>query len=231
MDALFYLSLIVAILAIVYHFAVQRRINLQKNLPPSPPGLHTIGHFHLLKRPVHEALNNLSKKYGPIFLLRLGSRPTLVLSSRAAIEECFPNNDIICANRPLLPSRRIPQYKFTTMEDPYSYHWCNLRRFTVLEIFSAKSLQMSSEIRAEEVKFMIKHLYKRSLEGVWKVDVKSHFYMLDFNIMMEMVAGDEEQLLKGWSHLVILLDINIASYLEFGYVSVKSGIRFWYHLL
>ena len=57
---------------------------------------------------------------------------------------------------------------------------------------------MSSEIRAEEVKFMIKHLYKRSLEGVWKADVKSFFSTLHFNIMMEMVAGkkcfEEEEL-------------------------------------
>ncbi|KAK0573733.1 hypothetical protein LWI29_012656 [Acer saccharum] len=76
----------------------------------------------------------------------------------------------------------------TTLGAPYGHHWRKLRRFIALEIFSAKRLQMSSEIHAEEVKFMIKHLYKRSLEGVWKVDVKSFFSMLDFNIMMKMVA-------------------------------------------
>ncbi|KAK0577268.1 hypothetical protein LWI29_030456 [Acer saccharum] len=198
MDALYYLGLLVSILIIVYQFTVQRRINQHKNLPPSPPSLPIIGHFHLLKRPVHEALSNLSKKYGPIILLRLGSRPILVLSSQAAIEECFSINDIIFANRPFLPSRRISQYNYTTLGAPYGHHWRNLRRFIALEIFSAKRLQMSSEIRAEEVKFMIKHLYKRSLEGVWKVDVKSFFYMLDFNIMMKMVAGkkcfEEEEL-------------------------------------
>ncbi|TXG52484.1 hypothetical protein EZV62_021653 [Acer yangbiense] len=194
MDALFYLSAVVSIIAIVYQFTVQRRINQQKNLPPSPPSLPIIGHFHLLKRPVHEALSNLSRKYGPIFLLRLGSRPILVLSSCAAIEECFPNNDIIFANHPLLPYRRILQYNFTTIGAPYGHHWRNLRRFTALEIFSAKRLQMSSEICAEEVKFMIKHLYKRAR----KVDVESFFYMLDFNIMMKIVAGkkcfEEEEL-------------------------------------
>ncbi|KAK3231290.1 hypothetical protein Dsin_003171 [Dipteronia sinensis] len=118
MNALYYLGLLVSILIIVYQFAVQRRIYQHKNLPPSPPSLPIIGHFHLLKRPVHEALTNLSKKYGPIFLLRMGSRPILVLSSRAAIEECFSNNDIIFANRPLLPSKRISQYNYTTRELP-----------------------------------------------------------------------------------------------------------------
>ncbi|KAK2660209.1 hypothetical protein Ddye_006742 [Dipteronia dyeriana] len=194
MDALFYLSVVVSIIAIVYQYALHRRINQQKNLPPSPPSLPIIGHFHHLKMPVHETLSDLSNKYGPIFLLRLGSRPILVISSRAAIEECFRNNDIIFANRPLLPSRRISQYNFTTIAAPYGHHWRNLRRFTALEIVSAKRLQMSSEIFADEVKFMIKHLYKRAQ----KVDVESFFYMLNFNIMMMIVAGkkcfEEEEL-------------------------------------
>ncbi|KAH7567482.1 hypothetical protein JRO89_XS07G0080300 [Xanthoceras sorbifolium] len=190
MDALYYLGLLVSILIIVYQFSVQRRFQ-HKDLPPSPPSLPIIGHFHLLKTPVHQALNNLSNKYGPIFLLRLGSRPTLVLSSQSAIEECFPNNDIIFSNRPLLPSKKILQYNYTTIAAPYGNHWRNLRRFTALEIFSAKRLQMSSDIRTEEIRFMIKHLCKRSFEGVVlrKVNVKSFFYLLDFNIMLKMVAG------------------------------------------
>ncbi|KAL5780165.1 hypothetical protein ACOSQ2_010902 [Xanthoceras sorbifolium] len=199
MDALYYLGLLVSILIIVYQFSVQRRFQ-HKDLPPSPPSLPIIGHFHLLKTPVHQALNNLSNKYGSIFLLRLGSRLTLVLSSQSAIEECFPNNDIIFSNRPLLPSKKILQYNYTTIAAPYGNHWRNLRRFTALEIFSAKRLQMSSDIRTEEIRFMIKHLCKRSFEGVVlrKVNVKSFFYLLDFNIMLKMVAGkrcfEEEEL-------------------------------------
>ncbi|KAH7567481.1 hypothetical protein JRO89_XS07G0080100 [Xanthoceras sorbifolium] len=190
MDALYYLGLLVSILTIVYQFTPNRRVQ-HKDLPPSPPSLPIIGHFHLLKRPVHQALSNLSNKYGPIFLLRLGSRSTLVLSSRSAIEECFPKNDIIFSNRPLLPSQKILQDNYTTIGAPFGNHWRNLRRFTALEIFSAKSLQMSSDIRTEEIRFMIKHLCKRSFEGVVlrKVDVKSLFYLLDFNIMLKMVAG------------------------------------------
>ncbi|KAL5777669.1 hypothetical protein ACOSP7_010595 [Xanthoceras sorbifolium] len=190
MDALYYLGLLVSILIIVYQFTPNRRVQ-HKDLPPSPPSLPIIGHFHLLKRPVHQALSNLSNKYGPIFLLRLGSLSTLVLSSRSAIEECFPKNDIIFSNRPLLPSQKILQDNYTTIGAPFGNHWRNLRRFTALEIFSAKSLQMSSDIRTEEIRFMIKHLCKRSFEGVVlrKVDVKSLFYLLDFNIMLKMVAG------------------------------------------
>ncbi|TXG52487.1 hypothetical protein EZV62_021656 [Acer yangbiense] len=188
MDALHYLGLLVSVLFIVYQFTANRR-NQHKNLPPSPPGVPIIGHFHLLKNPINQALSNLSNKYGPIFLLRLGSHPTLVLSSRAAIEECFPNNDIIFSNRPVLPSRKPLEYNDNTLGAPYGNHWRNIRRFAIIEIFSSRRLQMSSEIRIEEIRFMVKHLYTNSFKGVRKVDMKSFFYAIAFNIVMRMVAG------------------------------------------
>ncbi|KAK2660200.1 hypothetical protein Ddye_006733 [Dipteronia dyeriana] len=48
---------------------------------------------------------------------------------------------------------------------------------------------MSSAIRNEETRFLIKHLYKNSFKGVIKVDVKTLFYSLAFNMAMKMVAG------------------------------------------
>ncbi|KAK2660212.1 hypothetical protein Ddye_006745 [Dipteronia dyeriana] len=188
MDALHYLVLLVSVLFIVYQFTANRR-NQHKNLPPSPPGVPIIGHFHLLRNPIHQALSKLSNKYGPIVYLRLGSRPTLVLSSRSAIEECFPNNDIIFSNRPNLPSRKPLEYDYNTLGAPYGNHWRNIRRFSVIEIFSARRLQMSSEIRIEEIRFMVKHLYTNFVKGVRKVDMKAFFYTIAFNIVMRMVAG------------------------------------------
>ncbi|KAL5777667.1 hypothetical protein ACOSP7_010593 [Xanthoceras sorbifolium] len=188
MDALkCYLGFFVSILFIVYQFTANRR-NQHKNLPPSPPSVAIIDHFLLLTLSIHQAVNNLSNKYGPIFLQRLGSRPTLVLSSHAAIEECFPKHDIIFSNRPLLPSRKVLEYNHS-LGSHYDNQWRNIRRFYVLEIFSAKRLQMSSNIRTEEIRFMINHLYKRSFKEVKKVEVKTLFYSLAFNIVMKMAAG------------------------------------------
>ncbi|KAK3231289.1 hypothetical protein Dsin_003170 [Dipteronia sinensis] len=190
MDALHYLGLLVSILLIIIYKVNSNRRIQHKNLPPSPPSVPIIGHFHLLiKTPIHQALTNFSNEYGPIFLLRLGSRPTLVLSSRAAIEECFPKNDIIFSNRPLLPSRKILEYNHT-ITAPYGDHWRMWRRFSLIEIFSKRRLQMSSEFRAEEIRFVAKYLYyKNYFKGVTKVDVKSFFYKLTFNMVMKMVAG------------------------------------------
>nr|QNN89100.1 cytochrome P450 [Azadirachta indica] len=196
MDTLHYLALLVSILLIVYQHIRRNKIP-HKNLPPSPPGLPIIGHFHVLKNPINQTLNNLSNKYGPILLLRLGSRPVLVVSSRSAIEECLTKNDIIFANRPRLPSRKI-EHNLTGLGAPYGDLWRNLRRFSVLEIFSSKRLQLSASNRTEEIRLMTKHLFKSTFEGFREVDVKSLLYKLDFNIMMKMVTGkrcfEEEEL-------------------------------------
>lgn len=188
MDNLHYLALLVSILLIVYQWIRRNKIT-QKNLPPSPPGLPVIGHFHLLKNLTHQTLNNLSNKYGPILLLHLGTRPVLVVSSRSAIEECFTKNDIIFANRPLLPSRKFENNLMSLGAAPYGDLWRNLRRFSVLEIFSSKRLKLSVNNRTEEIRLVIKHLFKSSFAGVKEVDVKSLVYQLDFNIIMKMVTG------------------------------------------
>lgn len=187
---LLYLVLLGSVLLIFYKLTAQKKKFQHKNQLPSPPSLPIIGHFHLLKQPLGQTLTNLSAKYGPIYFLRLGSRPALVLSDRSVIEECFSKNDIVFSNRPLLPSRKFTSYNFVTISAPYGNFWRNLRRFTALEIFSAKRLQMSSNVRAEELRIMIKHLFERSLKGAKEVDVRAFLYVLDFNIIMRMVAGN-----------------------------------------
>ncbi|OMO70598.1 Cytochrome P450 [Corchorus olitorius] len=158
-----------------------------RNFPPSPPSLPIIGHFHLLKRPIYLTLHNLCNKYGPILFLRFGPKPVLVISSPSAIEECFTKNDIIFSNRPLFPSRKVAEYGFTTLAScPYGQHWRNLRRLTATEIFSTIRLQGSSSLRTEEIHFLVKQLLKNSTR---ELEIESFFYILTFNIMMKLAAG------------------------------------------
>ncbi|KAF3325342.1 Cytochrome P450 71A16 [Carex littledalei] len=76
--------------------------NSKKKLPPSPPALPFIGHLHLLKPPLHQALAGISKRYGPATFPRFGSCPTLVISSHTLAEQCFTTHDMAFANRPHL---------------------------------------------------------------------------------------------------------------------------------
>ncbi|XP_007018582.2 PREDICTED: isoflavone 2'-hydroxylase [Theobroma cacao] len=143
MEVSYYLVLVTSFLFLIHKLFIRNRV-VRRNLPPSPPGLPIIGHYHLLKRPVHLTLHDLSKK-------------------------------------------KIAEYDFTTLVTcPYGHHWRNLRRLTAIEIFSSARIQGTSSIRAEEIHFLVKQLFKSSFR---EVEIESFFYILTFNIMMKLVAG------------------------------------------
>ncbi|KAI8005499.1 Cytochrome P450 81Q32 [Camellia lanceoleosa] len=161
-----------------------------KNLPPSPPGLPILGHLHLLKEPLYQTFQAFSDKYGPIILLRFGPRNVLVVNSPSAVEECFTKNDVIFANRPLsLHSKHLSYNSTTIAAAPYGDLWRNLRRITTLEIFSTVQLERTSCIRGKEVKFFVNQLMKNCGGGCSKVDMKSKFFEISFNVMTMMIMG------------------------------------------
>ncbi|XVE82865.1 hypothetical protein DITRI_Ditri16bG0039900 [Diplodiscus trichospermus] len=190
MDEILLYSLIsAAFLLFVVKFLLQTRTRL-KNLPPSPFALPVLGHLHLVKEPLHCTLLSLSRKYGPIFYLRFGSHPVVVVSSPSAVEECFGKNDIIFANRPRFVLGKYVGYNYTDLGlSPYGAHWRNLRRLVTLELFSSNSLKTSLSIRREEINLLLRKLYRISAHGFAKVELKSMFSELVFIIIMRMIAG------------------------------------------
>ncbi|XP_050218836.1 cytochrome P450 81Q32-like isoform X1 [Mercurialis annua] len=166
------------------------KLKIPKNLPPSPPARPIVGHFHLLKQPVHQTLHELAKKYGEILFLRYGNRKVLVISSPSAVEECFTKNDVIFANRPRSLAGKHLNYNCTTMGScNYGDHWRNLRRLTTIELFSTSRTASFSGIRTEEVRSLLKQLFLNSKGESSKVSLTSKFLELTFNNMMRMIAG------------------------------------------
>ncbi|KAJ6715528.1 P450 FAMILY 81 SUBFAMILY D POLYPEPTIDE 8 putative-RELATED [Salix viminalis] len=163
----------------------------KRNLPPSPFALPIIGHLHLLKLPIHRTLDSLSKKYGPIFSLQLGSYLAVVVSSPSIVEECFTKNDIALANRPrFLAGRHLLNYNNSDMGSvDYGDHWRNLRRISALEIFSTSRLTSLFSIRRDEVNILTRRLYSVSSHDYAKVELRSMFFDLTSNVIMRMVAG------------------------------------------
>ncbi|KZV55607.1 hypothetical protein F511_25498 [Dorcoceras hygrometricum] len=168
-----------------------RSKEINRNLPPSPvAALPVIGHLHLLRPPMHRIYHRFSEKLGPIFSLRFGARLVVVVSSSAAAEECFTKNDIVLANRPRLIIGKYLGYNYTALTTTsYGEHWRNLRRLATIEIFSSARLNMFQSIRQDEVKLLLLKLYRKSQHDFARVELKSLFSELSFNIIMRMVAG------------------------------------------
>ncbi|KAF5961083.1 hypothetical protein HYC85_002292 [Camellia sinensis] len=176
-----YISLSVFFLLIAFEFLSKART--QKNLPPSPPALPVIGHLHLLKQPLHRTLHQLSQNLGSIFSLRFGSNLVVVVSSPSAVEECFTKNDVVLANRPRFAFGKYLGYNYTTVvAASFGDHWCNLRR-----VMAPPQCLLIHQAR--RIKLLLLRLSQNSSHDFKKVELKSKFYELTFNIVMRMIAG------------------------------------------
>ncbi|OMO57914.1 Cytochrome P450 [Corchorus olitorius] len=162
-----------------------------KNLPPSPLALPILGHIHLLKEPLHRTLFNLSQKYGPIFYLRIGNRRMVVVSSPSIVQECFTKNDVVLADRPRFLIGKYLAYDNSNLgAASYGDHWRNLRRLCTMEVLSSHRLNLSSDIRRDEVNRLLRRLYQVSAHGFFaKVELKSMFLDLTFNMILRTISG------------------------------------------
>nr|XP_042905131.1 uncharacterized protein LOC107448862 [Parasteatoda tepidariorum] len=80
----------IAVFIIFVIYVFKRFIqSLLKNLPPGPIGLPIVGYIPFLNKDVHLKFTELSKKYGEVFSVRLGSKLVVVLNGTISIKEAF----------------------------------------------------------------------------------------------------------------------------------------------
>ncbi|KAE8648697.1 cytochrome P450 71B26 [Cucumis sativus] len=161
------------------------------NPPPSPPKLPLLGHLHLLGSHPHHSLCNLSRTYGPIMLLKLGSIPTVVISSATAARELFKHHDLASCSRPRLMGSARFSYNFQDLSlSPYGERWRELRKIFILELFSTKRVQSFHHIREEEVSLLINSISQQSLKfSSNPIDLGDKSYSLTANITTRIAFG------------------------------------------
>ncbi|CAI0429133.1 unnamed protein product [Linum tenue] len=219
----YYLLLLPLFFLSLTYLALKSTNSGRRKLPPSPPwGLPIFGHSGFMKPPIHRILHALAQRHGPIFSLRLGTRPAVVVSSAALAEECFTKNDVAFANRPRFTMAKHIHYNYTTMTHaPYGGHWRNLRRIGSLEIFSAHRLAASLPIRREEVRRLVANLVRRTdevmlLAGTDTLSVTLEWALANLlnhpNILLKAREEIDKQI--GQERLIDEPDISNLTYLQ-----------------
>ncbi|KAE8670649.1 Cytochrome P450 71A1 [Hibiscus syriacus] len=136
------------------------------NLPPSPPKLPIIGNIHQVGKVPHRSLRDLSRNYGPLLLLQLGYNPTVLVSSPDLVKEIVKNHDIIFSNRPKTTSLDFLYYGGRDMVfSPYGEYWKQVKKISVLELFSHKRVHSFQFVREEEVEVLINKIRCACLQG------------------------------------------------------------------
>ena len=159
------------------------------NPPPSPPKLPLLGHLHLLGSHPHRSLYNLSQKNGPIMLLKLGSVPTIAISSATAARELFKHHDLASCSRPRLTGTGRFSYNFQDLNlSPHGERWRELRKIFMTELFSTKRVQSFYHIREEEIDKLLKFISNSSSLGT-PIDLAKTSYALTANVIFRMAFG------------------------------------------
>nr|XP_043608258.1 cytochrome P450 CYP82D47-like [Erigeron canadensis] len=169
-----------------------------KKVPEAAGSWPIIGHLHLLagSQVHHKLLGSMADKFGPIFTIKLGVHPVLVVSNSVMAKECLTTNDRVFASRPKAMASELIGYNYASFGiAPYGPYWREIRKITVVELLSHQSLKMIAHIQVSEVKSSISDMYRnckrneRSSEMMTKVDMKEWFGNLMLNIVVRMIFG------------------------------------------
>ncbi|CAM0954599.1 unnamed protein product [Alopecurus aequalis] len=129
-------------------------------LPPSPRALPIIGNLHQLgSGHLHRRLHALARRHGPLFLLRLGSVPTIVVSSASLAEAVLKTQDHVFCSRAQSYAARGALYGCRDIAfSPYGDRWRQSRRIAVVHLLSVKRVDSFRALRAQEVAGFVRRI-------------------------------------------------------------------------
>ncbi|XP_074263211.1 cytochrome P450 76T24-like [Silene latifolia] len=128
-------------------------------LPPGPKAWPIIGNIHQLGDRPHCSVAELSKKYGPIMTLKLGTKTTIVISSPAVAKEMFIKHDLALSGRAFPDATRVSNHhKHSMVFLPVGQKWRDLRKIAVVQVFTNHRLNSSEGLRQEKVGELVDHV-------------------------------------------------------------------------
>ncbi|XVF82311.1 hypothetical protein PTKIN_Ptkin16aG0036200 [Pterospermum kingtungense] len=147
-------------------FFLQKHSNNGKAYPPGPSGLPFIGNLFQLTSSVepHIYLWKLSQKYGPLLFLKLGLKPTLIVSSAKMAREIMKTHDLNFCSRPILRGQQKLSYNgLDLVFSPYDAYWREIRKICVIHLFNSNRTLLQRPIREDEVARMIEKISKSAI--------------------------------------------------------------------
>lgn len=131
-----------------------------RRLPPCPWQLPIMGSIHhLIGDLPHRALRDLSRRYGPVMLLKFGQVPFIIVSSPEAAKDIMKTHDSIFATRPQSEIMKIITKRGQGLVfAPYDDQWRQLRKICIRELLCAKRVQSFCAIREEEAARLVKSI-------------------------------------------------------------------------
>ncbi|WVZ59032.1 hypothetical protein U9M48_009240 [Paspalum notatum var. saurae] len=104
-------------------------------------------------------MRDLSRRYGPLMLIRVCERVAVVVSSAEAAREIFKGHDVTFEQRPSSPGiDELYRHGEGIIFAPYGDQWRQLRRIVMTELLSARRVEAFRRIREDEAARLVSSL-------------------------------------------------------------------------
>ncbi|XP_052210799.1 geraniol 8-hydroxylase-like [Diospyros lotus] len=170
-----------------FFFNPLHRRSSAKKLPPGPAGLPLIGSLHSLGPRPNQSLAELSKIYGPIMTLKLGSVTTVVASSADAAKAILQTHDHSFSGRPVPASVATqPNPDATIAWVPPDNSWRTRRRICATRMLNAQKLDQLQHLRQRKAQELVSHI-KRHAVSEAPVDIGRAAFATTLNLMSNTI--------------------------------------------
>ncbi|GLJ52564.1 hypothetical protein SUGI_1118640 [Cryptomeria japonica] len=164
-------------------------LSKNKKLPPGPSGWPVLGCLPLLGSMPHVTLTDLSKKYGPIVYLKMGTSKMVVANTPAAAKAFLKTLDINFSNRPRNVGATYLAYNMQDMVwAPYGDRWKMLRKLCNIHMLGGKALDDWLPVREVEMGHMLKSIFVQSCNNQ-VVNVPDLLNICTANIFGQMILS------------------------------------------
>ncbi|KAK2991374.1 hypothetical protein RJ640_024047 [Escallonia rubra] len=131
----------------------------KSRLPPGPNPFPVIGNIHQLGDQPHQSLAKLSKRYGPLMSLKLGTRTTIVISSPGIAKEVLQKHDQVFSSRTIPDaSHALDHYAASLAWLPVEKKWRNYRKICKEHMFSSQQLDATQVLRRKKVQELLEYV-------------------------------------------------------------------------
>ncbi|WJZ98526.1 hypothetical protein VitviT2T_017042 [Vitis vinifera] len=159
------------------------------SLPPGPLSIPIFGNWLQVGNDLnHQLLASMAQKYGPVFLLKLGSKNLTVVSDPELASQVLHTQGVEFGSRP----RNVVFDIFTgngqdMVFTVYGDHWRKMRRIMTLPFFTNKVVHQYSEMWEEEMDLVVDDLRNKESVKTEGLVIRKRLQLMLYNIMYRMM--------------------------------------------
>lgn len=163
--------------------------NKSIKLPPGPPSFPIFGNWLQVGNDLnHRLLATISEKYGPVFLLKLGSKNLVVVSNPDLANHVLHTQGVEFGSRP----RNVVFDIFTGNGQDmvftiYGEHWRKMRRIMTLPFFTNKVVHQYSDMWENEMELVVQDLLNDQRVREEGIVIRKRLQLMLYNIMYRMM--------------------------------------------